>query len=597
MFKSIQARLVLLFVLTILSVMMTVGTFVIGNVTRFYYSSFITQMTTSVFDDDFLDKIQDAFESESNAYELKALLDASSGRIGVDSYRKYAILDGENGSFVIGFDELDKGNIEISNNILDAISGKVGDKTHEKSKFIDFAYPLIEDGSVTYIIYVYETKDELNDFSKSMFATIFQSLVLGLIIAVILGYLLSRTITKPIKNLTSRANKMAEGNFEVGDPSYSEDEIGTLTNTFRSMAKRLKETIFEVANQNTKLETVLEYSSDGIAAFDTRGNLILINHSAKIYLSIEDEDIDFDGFFNPIFDDITLGDFLYLQKSTQIIKETNLNNYYLRFHFGTFMYSDDKIGGIIVDVQNITKEQKFELSRREFVANVSHELRTPLTTVKAYIETMLDSNTDEETRNKFLNTVNNETDRMTRLVSDLLTLSRLDNGVTKLNLTRMRIEKIMNDVRDKLQFEAQNKNQTLTYKMTSEIPNIPLDRDKMEQVITNIVSNAIKYTGNDGSIEMYSGFISGKATIRVRDNGMGIPSSDIERIFERFYRVDKARSREQGGTGLGLAIAKEIINAHAGEISIASKLNEGTEITITLPVEKTLSDEVDHNNI
>jgi len=591
MFKSIQARLVLLFILTILSVMMTVGTFIIGNVTRFYYSSFITQMTSSVFDDNFLTAISDAFESQNKVDKLKERLDAFSGKIGVDSYRHYAILDGKNSAFIAGSKELDEGNIEISNNILDAISGKIGDKIHEKSKYIDFAYPLIENGSVAYIIYIYETKDELNNFSKSMFGTIFQSLLLGLLIAVALGYLLSRTITKPIKTLTSRANKMAEGNFEIGEPSYSEDEIGTLTNTFRSMAKRLRETIFEVANQNTKLETVLAYSSDGIVAFDTSGGLLLINQSAKKYLCIEDdEDIDFDGFFNPIFDDITLGDFLYLNKSSQIMKETNLNNFYLRFHFGTFMYSDNKVSGIIVDVQNITQERKFELARREFVANVSHELRTPLTTVKAYIETMMDNSMDEETRTKFLNTVNNETDRMTRLVSDLLTLSRLDNGVTKLNLQRMKIEKILTDVREKLQFEAQSKNQSLSYITSSEIPNIPIDRDKMEQVITNIVSNAIKYTGDNGTIRIYSSLVSGKAIIRVWDNGMGIPEADINRIFERFYRVDKARSREQGGTGLGLAIAKEIINAHAGDISIASKLNEGTEITITLPVEKTLSD-------
>ena len=351
----------MLFILTILSVMMTVGTFIIGNVTRFYYSSFLTQMTTSVFVDDFLNNIQDAFEAENKVSKLKEFLDASSGKIGIDSYRKYALLDGKNGNFITGYDEINKGNIEISANILDALSGKTGDKTYESSKFIDYAYPLIENGEVRYIIYIYETKDELNEFSKSMFATIFQSLLLGLIIAVFLGYLLSRTITKPIKTLTSRANKMAEGNFEIGEPSYSADEIGTLTNTFRSMAKRLKETIFEVANQNTKLETVLEYSSDGIVAFDTKGNLILINHSAKEYMSIEDENIDFDGFFNPIFDDVTLGDFLYLRKNAQIIKETQLNNYYLRIHFGTFMYSDDKVGGIIVDVQNITQEQKFEL--------------------------------------------------------------------------------------------------------------------------------------------------------------------------------------------------------------------------------------------
>ncbi len=585
MFKSIQTKLVLLFILVILSVMLTVGTFIITNVTRFYYTDFMSQIGTAVFTEEFVPQLTEAATAEDGAQKLSELLEAASGRIGVDSYRNYAILDAKDGTLIDSSDEL-LTQVEISDNVLAAMSGRVGNTVSESGTYMEYAYPVMVDDTTAFVIYVYETKEELQSFSQSMFLVILQALLAALLISVVLGYLLSKTITTPIKNLTSRAEKIADGEFEVGELSQSKDEIGVLTNTFRTMGQRLSETVQEVASQNTKLEKIMEYSTDGIVAFDTEGELLHINPSAKKYLAIDTENtIRFDEFFTPLFPDVSLGNFLYLNPDKQLIKEGDYNNYYLRFYFGSFRYSDDTIGGVIVDVQNMTESRKLELSRREFVANVSHELRTPLTTVKAYIETLESGEVDGEMQEKFLDTIHRETDRMTRLVSDLLILSRLDNGV-KLNLTRMHIEPILRDVSEKMQFEAKKKHQNLTYTMINEIPEIALDYDRMQQVIINIVSNAIKYTANYGAVKIYSSYVSDNAIIRIVDNGMGIPEKDVKRIFERFYRVDKARSREQGGTGLGLAIAKEIINAHAGEITLNSKLNEGTEIIITLPVEK-----------
>ncbi|MBR5238955.1 MAG: HAMP domain-containing protein [Clostridia bacterium] len=585
MFKSIQTKLVLLFILVILSVMLTVGTFIITNVTRFYYTDFMSQIGTAVFTEEFVPQLTEAAESQDGDERLSELLEAASGRIGVDSYRNYAILDAKDGKLIAASDEL-LTQVEITDNILAAMSGRVGDTVVENGTYMEYAYPVMVENEPTYVIYVYETKEELTSFSRSMFLVILQALVVALLISVVLGYLLSKTITKPIKNLTSRAQKIADGEFEVGEGSPSKDEIGVLTNTFKTMGQRLSETVQEVASQNTKLEKIMEYSTDGIVAFDTEGELLHINPSARKYLALgEDETIRFDEFFTPIFSDISLGNFLYLNPDKQLIKEGDYNNYYLRFYFGSFRYSDDTIGGVIVDVANMTESRKLELSRREFVANVSHELRTPLTTVKAYIETLESGAVDGEMQEKFLDTIHRETDRMTRLVSDLLILSRLDNGV-KLNLTRMHVESILKDVAEKMQFEAKKKHQVLTYTPINEIPEIALDYDRMQQVIINIVSNAIKYTPTYGAVKIYSSYVSDNAIIRIVDNGMGIPEKDVKRIFERFYRVDKARSREQGGTGLGLAIAKEIVNAHAGEITLHSKLNEGTEVVITLPVEK-----------
>ena len=590
MLKSIQSKLVLLFILVILSVMMTVGTFILSSVTRFYYNDFMSQMENT-FDDSFKERLNDAVNSENSSDKLKELMEAHYGRIGVDSYRNYAVLSGENGSYIFGSDEVEIQNIEATGNVLTAMNGEIGDDIIQASTYIDYAYPIKTDDSVLFVIYVYETKEYLNDFRRSMFTVVFEGLIFGLIIAFILGYLLSRTITTPIKNLTEKAEGITKGIYDIEEGSSSKDEIGVLTNAFRTMGKRLKETVFQIEDQKIKLETIMEYSSDGIVAFDTDGQLILINPTAKKYLGInETEGITFDGFFSQMFDDISMGDFIYLDSDKQIEKETAWYDYYLKFYFGRFVYSDNVTGGIMVDVQNITQMKKLELSRREFVANVSHELRTPLTTVKAYVETLQSGEVDKETQEHFFDTINHETDRMTRLVSDLLTLSRLDNGV-KLNIRYCQIEPILSGVAEKLQFEANGKNQVIAYTRLNEIPVIPIDEDKIEQVLTNIVSNAVKYTQPGGNIQIFSSYLSDKAIIRVKDNGIGIAKEHLDRIFERFYRVDKARSREQGGTGLGLAIAKEIINAHAGEIKIRSEVGEGTEIIITIPVDKSLTKE------
>lgn len=595
MLKSIQSKIVILFMLIILSVLITAGTFMLSNVSQFYYDSFMSQMENNVFDSKFEEALTDAVEANNQKEKIEELLEAYYGKIGINSYRNYALLDGNDGSYISGSGGVTVSNLEITGNLLSALNGKIGNVIDKNSKYMDYAYPVTVDGSIKYVIYVYETKDTLTDFSQRMLAVISQALLIGVVIAILVGFLFSRTITRPIKNVTVRAEKIAKGFFDTGKMSNARDEIGELTNTFVTMGKKLKETVFQLEDQKSKIETILEYSSDGIVAFDTSGKLILINPEAKKLLKIEDEKtVEFNSFFSQMFDDIVLGDFIYIENENQVVKECAWNEYYLKFYFARFTYSDNTPGGLLVDVQNITQMQKLDVSRREFVANVSHELRTPLTTLKAYLETLQSGGIEEETQKRFFDTMSRETDRMTRLVSDLLTLSRLDNGI-KLNLKYMHIEDILSDVAEKMSFEAKNKNQTLEYTAINEIPPIPLDEDRMEQVIINITSNALKYTPENGKVEIFSSYVSDNAVIRVKDNGIGIAKQHLGRLFERFYRVDKARSREQGGTGLGLAIAKEIVNAHAGEINIRSEVNVGTEIIITIPVEKSLAKYIERN--
>ena len=234
----------------------------------------------------------------------------------------------------------------------------------------------------------------------------------------------------------------------------------------------------------------------------------------------------------------------------------------------------------------MTEQRKSEQSRREFVANVSHELRTPLTNIKSYAETIVSAGDElpRELHDNFMGVIINEADRMTRIVQDLLTLSKIDYGKMEMNISRFSFAKAISNVYEAAKLNAeQNHHHKISFHCEDDIPDVMGDRERIEQVVMNIVSNAIKYTPDGGKIEIYAGSSGKSVFVRVTDNGIGIPKKDLPRLFERFYRVDKARSRESGGTGLGLSIAREILSQHKGEIKIDSVYGEGTDVRITLP--------------
>ncbi|MBQ7075863.1 MAG: PAS domain-containing sensor histidine kinase, partial [Clostridia bacterium] len=294
----------------------------------------------------------------------------------------------------------------------------------------------------------------------------------------------------------------------------------------------------------------------------------------------------FDEYFNSLGLNVSMEEMLYLKKNL-VEKDLDVNNRYLKAYFATFKSDNERLSnGVVVVLHDITEIQRLELSRREFVANVSHELRTPLTTIKTYSETMID-NTENEEDKYYLNVIGNEVDRMTRLVKDLLTLSSLDHRKLSIVKTTFSLDKLLYEVVTKLSVDAKNNGKVINYTLSSEIPPVSADRDRIEQVITNIISNSVKYTGDDGVINVYAGFLYNEAYIKIKDNGIGIPKESLPKIFDRFYRVDKHRSREQGGTGLGLSIAYEIIKQHNGTIYIDSDVGQGTEVIIKLPVNKT----------
>lgn len=579
MIKSIQWKLVIMFVLLVISVIIVVGTFLLYSVTNFYHRDFINQMDNILGNKDFL-PIDVTVDNLSN--KLKVYI----GQLGIDSYRNYYILN-ELGGVLKSSKEITS-NLESSANIISAINGKIGRQYNSGVVYVDYALPVLEEGSsgnVKYIIYIQDTKEELKEVTSSINKNIFLALAFGLMISVVLGFLLSNTITTPIMILTQKAEKIAYGDFDYIIEAKSKDEIGKLTNAFNFMAKELKMNLDKIDGEKNKMEAILRHMTDGVMAFNLKGDIIHVNPEAKKMLSIEQEDnINFNEYFKQLDVPISLGDLIYLDRWDALERQFIVNELHLKAFFVAFQIEKDKAGGIIVVLQDITEQQKLEQIRREFVANVSHELRTPLTSIKSYAETLLEGAIDDkETAMHFLQVINNESERMTRLVRDLLVLSRLDYKQVEWKKTYFALGKLIEEVVEKLSLIAKNQDQSLNLTFTTELPKIYADRDRVEQVLTNIVSNAIKYTPQGGVISVFTGCIYSEIYIKVIDNGVGIPKADLSRIFERFYRVDKARSRELGGTGLGLAIAKEIITAHDGDIIINSEQGMGTEVIIKLP--------------
>jgi two-component system sensor histidine kinase VicK len=414
---------------------------------------------------------------------------------------------------------------------------------------------------------------------------IFVSAVFAVFLSLLLGYLLSKTITSPIVSVMHKAEKVAEGNFDQPLEVKSSDEIGNLAKTFNYMANELKKTLVEIASEKNKVETIINYMADGVMAFDLAGKLIHANPASKILLGDNAENSSFDVFAQSIGLNVKIEEILYFEQSPVRESDTVIGDKFVKVYFLVFTDTNKKAEGIIAVLHDITEQQKLDSMRREFVANVSHELRTPITSIKSYTETLLDgASDDKETAEHFLSVINSEADRMTRLVKDLLQLSRLDNQQMKWNTQEISLPVLTKEIVDRMQIGARQNQQKLECFVIGNIPPITADRDRIEQVIVNLISNALKYTPENGAITVYVGILYNDVYIKVTDTGIGIPEESLPRVFERFYRVDKARSRDKGGTGLGLSIAKEIIEAHGGTINILSEVGKGTDVTIKLPI-------------
>lgn len=391
---------------------------------------------------------------------------------------------------------------------------------------------------------------------------------------------LSKSIVKPLKELKCTTFSIASGNLNKRVIVNSEDEIGELSKTFNHMADELQSTLRDSVDKRNKLEAILKSMDSGVIAVDSNYKIIIINPYAKKIFGIS-KDIIGENLMDSIRDFELESIFKSVKKEYGEIKILRPKERDLRIKTDYIINGDEKIG-IVAVVQDITDIKKLENMRSQFVANVSHELKTPLTSIKGFAET-LKYVEDAKNRNKFLNIIDDEADRLTRLINDILILSHIEsNEMDKVEL--ININQIINDVCCMMETAAGKKHIKIK-KINYKLPDILGDADRFKQMIINLVDNAIKYTNDGGMVKIGTSLKDNDCLIWVEDNGVGISKDHQERLFERFYRVDKARSRSQGGTGLGLAIVKHILLKFSGTIELESEVGKGSKFTVKIPLD------------
>ena len=588
--RSVHMKLVMILVLLILSLMMVVGAFLINSVTAFYLEEFYTQMSDVFSDQELYEDLATRAEGDElskmgDAEQMAEVLKAYSGALGIDNRnRKLYILD-SNGSCLIRPDG-ETEQLEYTRNLSFALTtgletNQAGDESNPALNYMDVAVP-IQRGDESYIIYIYDNKATANNLTEQMFSLIVEALIFGVVISVLLSFLLSKTMVTPIQRLTEGARRVAEGDFSRKIEVASRDEIGVLTDTFNNMAGQLQDTLRQVENERNKLDTLFLHMTDGVVAFSREGAVIHANPAAARMLR---RSIDGQTSYDQLFGDIAPLEQV-LQAPDHLEGERRVRDSFLQLLLAPFDRGREG-GGALVVIHDVTEQRKNQEMQREFVANVSHELRTPLTNIRSYAETLTEGAGEipPEMEKKFLGVILNESDRMTHIVQDLLTLSRFDSGRDDLKLARFSFGAALQDLYNAVYMEAQRHSHTLRLETEADLPDIVADRERILQVMMNVVSNAIKYTPDGGRITISAGRTEDRVWMVVDDNGIGIPEEDRPRIFERFYRVDKARSRQSGGTGLGLSIAKEIMDRHKGALTLLDKDGPGLAVRLELSIE------------
>ena len=592
MFRSLHMKLVLIMLLLITSLMTVVGTFMITNITGFFIDEFYQQVD-SVFGGSnpanaaFVNSLRLESSQPDGLQTIQGMIEAKAGDLGLNSStRKYYILDGRTGAFITGSDDQASfeslqatANLLAARNSIAAGNAAVGADSDITASYMDVAIP-ITGGDNAFIIYIYDNRDTVSSLNSQLFLIIVQALLVGLLISVLLSFLLSKTMIIPIERLTERAERVAAGDFGSTTAVESTDEIGILTTTFNDMASVLQDTLEAVENERNKLDTLFLHMTDGVVSFAGDGSILTSNPAASQMLGREVSFYDYDALFGRQF---PLRQVMGLQRPNFLSGELTVGGRILELYLAPVSEGED--GSAMAVMHDVTAQRKNEEMRKEFVANVSHELRTPLTNVRSYAETLRDGDDiPRDMENSFLDVIISETDRMTRIVQDLLTLSRLDSGRAEIKMVRFPLLDAIDSVCRAVELEAQRRGHTLVRRYGRTLPMVTGDRSRLEQVMMNVIGNSIKYTPDGGSITVDAGIRGGNVWIEVSDTGIGIPQQDRERIFDRFYRVDKARSRESGGTGLGLSIAREIVLRHHGSIALTDHEGPGTTVRIVLPI-------------
>ena len=595
-FQSVNFKIALTFILILLISIEIIGAYFIRGLEKSIVDNFTKGMDTQVAAlantlSSELDR--DQADDETIQANIQRLLDNSS----TSEMIEMRVVD-EKGIVLATTDVSGKSAIGKKNDYqeLDDFtikSMKVADKdTH--SRVLINVHPIqsMTGDTVLGALYVKSDIEDQYQQIKNIAVIFVTASLLAVGISMVVAILIAHSITQPIGEMREQALRIARGDYSRKVTVHGKDELGQLALTFNQLAEQIEETQDAMESERNRLNSVLSHMSDGVVATDRRGKVITINDMALSLLGMSKEAAIGQNILNllDIEKDYTLRKIL--ESTEELLIERKESKYgdtmIIRVEFSMIRRESGFISGLVAVLHDVTEQEQNERDRREFVSNVSHELRTPLTSMRSYIETLSEGAwQDQEMAPRFLKITLDETDRMIRMINDLLDLSRMDNGNLKLNIEMVNFNELVNFVLDR--FDVIIANSEKKYRIVREFTQRPLfvevDTDRMIQVIDNIMNNAIKYSPDGGKITVRLMETHNNVILSITDQGLGIPKKDISRIFERFYRVDKARARKQGGTGLGLAISKEVVKALGGTIWATSIENYGSTFYISLPYE------------
>ncbi|EAF4165017.1 cell wall metabolism sensor histidine kinase WalK [Listeria monocytogenes] len=594
-FQSVQFKLVIMYLLLIIVAMQVIGAYFVRELEGQLEKNFQDSITNSItlldynareeiiknsdnsvkLQNDIRELLVDYSRASSNLIEVR-IVDDKGKILGTSNLNNQGIVGQKSNDLLV------KRTLSLGTTSEDKI---YKDESNKNNRVWVNVSSIKNKGQVIGAIYlvadiesVYKQVDDITN----IFIT---GTLIAMIITAVLGILLSRTITKPIIEMKRQAYAMARGNYSRKVKVYGVDEIGELADSFNTLTKRVQEAQAMTEGERRKLSSVLAYMTDGVIATDRRGKVILINTPAEKMLRVKHESANGRSIIDvlDIGDTYQFEDLMEVDGSLTMDRSTLDKPYVLRANFSVIQRETGFNNGVIAVLHDITDQEKVDQERRDFVSNVSHELRTPLTSMHSYLEALSDGAwEDKEIAPRFLEVTQNETERMIRLVNDLLKLSRMDGGREQLEKSFVNFTDFFNHIIDR--FEMMKK-ETIMFKR--HIPREPviieIDEDKVMQVLDNIISNANKYSPDGGRISFYLKKFEDEIEVSIADEGLGVPDEDLANVFDRFFRVDKARSREMGGTGLGLAIAREVIEAHGGRIWAERNKTKGTIIKFTLP--------------
>lgn len=584
---SIKSRFILIYVVLVLISMFIASTFIIDRLENVQIETATTSMEKTM---DTLATTTSAFFKDNN-YKTLPQLDQTLKDWGISSEESAYIISSDEVPQIIAStknisseDQKDAYSFKYIEPklVMDAVKGKsrekIVDYKNEKAVEKHIARPILSaDGKILAIIYMTRNLNSIYSVIEDSKVIITYATIISLITTSILGYFIANSITGPIRNLTKKAKAMAKGNFNQSVEVKSNDEIGELGLMFNFLTKELRETIEKMDLEKSKLNTIFNYMAEGVIAIDRNNKLIHANSIAKKILNISEKD--FNREIN--LKSINLYNIDYKKVETLKGEElTKISDTFYKIKYAPYKSDAFINSGLIIVLQDVNKEHMLDIMRKEFVANVSHELKTPITTIKSYTETLLDSDLDELSQKKFLKVIDRENSRMSRIVTDLLSLSNIDYNKDNLHFVRFDTYEFIDEAIESQSLLITQKKHKIELDIDMDIKDIYADKNGADQILTNIISNACKYTPDFGKISISAKNLDDFVEIKVSDNGIGIPKEDLPRITERFYRVEKGRSRAMGGTGLGLSIANEMIKSLGGNLKVESIFGEGTSITL-----------------